>query len=406
MCILLVLCIAGAYIGNSAGNVIAYFNGVNTYLGKNHASIDISSNNTDNQFSILDEDIRRNTVILAGETHAVKDNFGLKLALIKYLNQKYDIKYLLEEMGYSSSCFINQYLESGDESKLKTDYFNFGGCASFSKESYNFWIDLRKYNLTVPENKRIKVIGIDIELQQDIAFKYLKEIIPSSDPPEGIQPAIKKFKKAINDNNNVAEVFKSIQSDIAANPDLYKSYLGNNYFDFSMIVDNTVNTINSHFLNNASSDMVRDPSMFNNFSKVYSYLPKGKYFGEFGMEHVYQKTCNSYMGNHERLAMYLNGSGSPVKGRVLSIAYGYENCYYMNWLSNYCQSECNPVIKDLNIINKYSKTNTTIFKLNGSNSPFNNKLYFVQGAKGGCTTEYFQYVILLKNSKGTSKLET
>lgn len=404
ICIILVFCITARYGDSLAGNVYASFNGVNSYLRKNHTSIDMNSNDINGKFSILDDDISRSSVILTGEAHAVKDNYILRLALIKYLNQKFDVKYLLTEIGYSSSCYINQYLESGDESKLKIVYLYLAGTESFSKEDYNFWVDLRKYNLTVPENKRIKVIGIDIEHQTNSALKYLIDIIPSEDPPEKIRSAIANLKKSKQHEYILEDAIKELQSDIAANSSLYSSYLGNNYFDFTIIADNIVSSINAYHADNANFIKVREPFIYSNFRRIYSHLPEGKFFGEFGMEHVYQKTCNSYMGAQERFAMYLNSSDSPVKGKVLSIAYGYENCSFMDVRNNYCQNKCDSLIKDIDILNKYSKSDLTIFKLNGNNSPFNKKLYFVEGAKDGHTTDYFKYIILIKNSKGTVKL--
>lgn len=122
------------------------------------------------------------------------------------------------------------------------------------------------------------------------------------------------------------------------------------------------------------------------------------------MEHVYQKTCSSYLGNKTRFAMYLNSSALPLKGKVLSIAYGYENCTYMTSGQNYGESLADPVISDIDILDRFSKTNITVFKLNGANLPFSSKTYFVKGLNGGCTTNYFQYLILIKNSKGTIPL--
>ena len=77
----------------------------------------------------------------------------------------------------------------------------------------------------------------------------------------------------------------------------------------------------------------------------------------------------------------------------------------MTTTKNYVENGADAIINDINILDKYSKTNITLFKLNRANSPFNNKTYFVKGPNGGCTTDYFEYIILIKNSKGTVPLE-
>jgi len=406
ICIILMICVTSSCSNNLVKKASNSNDAVDNFLEVNHANLDISNNKYNSGFNIMDSDIDKNNVILAGEGHAVAENSELELALLKHLNQKDKIRYLLAEMGYSSSCYINEYLESGDEAKLKLIYNDLVSTASWSKESYNFWIELRKYNLTIPEDQRIKVIGIDIEHQVKTACDYLYSILPPAAPPKVIKSSIEKYTDNFKskNNNNMLATIKNLQNDIKTKPGIYRAYLGSSYFNFSIVLDNIVNSINAYASNGANFADIREPAIYNNFRRVYSYLPKGKYFGEFGMEHVYQRTCISYLGNKTRFAMYLNSNGSPVRGKILSIAYGYENCTYMTWGHNYGESIADSVISDINILDRYSKTDTTIFKLDGNKSPFSSKSYFVKGPNGGYTTDYFQYIILIKNSKGTIPL--
>lgn len=402
ICILLIVCIAGRYFVKAIKESAYSHYAMNSYIEKNYTNIDMSSG-----FSILDRDFNSSSVILTGEEHAVKSNYKIKLALLKYLNQKYDVRYLLAEIGYSSSCFINQYLETGNEAKLKLVYKSLLGVAFGNKEDYSFWVELRKYNLTVPEDRRIKVIGIDIEHQMNTACEYLNYLLPENYPPEEIQSAVQRYKNYCMSiyGDDFPRTMEKLQTDMNINPDIYKKYLGNNYFDFCMVVDNVVNSINAYSAHDADFYKIREPFMYSNFLRIYAHLPAGKYFGQFGMEHVYQKICSSsFMGNTKRLAMYMNSSGSPVRGRVLSIVYGYENCTFMNWENNFSQSKCTSIIDDFDAVKKYSSSDMTLFKLNGSNSPFNKKIYFFKSTDGGCTTDYFQYLILIKNSGGTTEI--
>ncbi len=411
ICLLLIISVFSGCSNNYTKKQAISGNPVNDFLEKNHANVDISNGNYNNGFSIMDSDIKKNNVILTGEDHAVAKNFEVKLALLKHLNQKEKIRYLLVEMGYSNSCYINEYLESGDESKLKPVYNGLPGTFEWSKESYNFWVGLRKYNSTIPENQRIKVVGIDIEHQVKTACEYINSILPSNAVPKEIQPAIEQYTdifKLNNSKNNEASIkaIENLQSDIKAKPSIYNSYLGIKYFDFTMVVDNMVNSINAYASNERNFSTIREPAIYSNFIRIYSHFPSGKYFGEFGMEHVYQRSYDSYPNNNmKNFAMYLNSSESPVKGKVLSIAYGYENCEYMNPQNNYAECKADDSqIKDLNTLNGYSKSDITVFKLDGDSSPFNSKTNIVSGSNGGFTTDYFKYIILIKNSKGATPL--
>lgn len=408
ICILLVLCIPGAYFARIISKVYASRNVVNTYIEKNHADINMDNSITTNDFSILDSDFTRNTVILTGEEHAVGANYKLKLALIKYLNKKYDVNYILDEIGYSSSCFINQYLETGDEEKLKLVYRNLQGTAFGNKDDYNFWIQLRKYDMTLPESSRVKVVGIDIEHQLSTACEYLKYLLPDKYPPEQIEGAVERFKNYYISiyTDEFSKTMEYLQNDIKANPLTYSRYLGDNYFDFRLVVNNIINSINAYSAHDSSFYSIREPIMYENFLMIYYHLPYGKYFGELGMDHVYQKiNSSSYLGNTESFANYLDTDcDSPAKGKVLSIAYGYEDCFYTNCANNYRQNKCISIINNFDMINKYSNTDMTVFKLNGKDSPFSKSLYFFKCPEGGSTTNYFQYLILIKNSKGSTPL--
>lgn len=404
--LLLIIYVTSGCSNKSTEKTSSSYDEVNNFLEDNHANVDIINDDYNNGFSILDSDIDKNNIILAGEAHAIAKNYELELALLKHLNQKNKIRYLLAEMGYSSSCYINEYLETGDEANLKLIFNKLEGKASWNKENFTFWIELRKYNLTVPEDQRIKVIGIDIEHNVIAALEYLNTILPSTVPPKEIKSAIEKYTSSYNLKNEdtIIKTIKNLQSDMVANPGIYNTYLGSKYFDFSIVVDNIVNSINAYASKGANLEDIREPSMYSNFKRIYSHFPIGKYFGEFGMEHVYQKNGGSYLRNQPTFAMYLNSSDSPVKGKVISIAYGYENCTFMNWLQNNVESKAESVINNIDLLDIYSKTETTVFKLNGDSSPFSSKTYFVKGSNEGSTTDYFQYIILIKNSKGTIPL--
>lgn len=378
---------------------------MNSYLTKNHAEINIDDCSG---FTLLDKDITKSDVILTGEAHAISKNYQVKLSMIKYLNEKYNVKCLLEECGYSQSCFINQYLKTGDESKLKLVFNDLKGTAAWSRDDYDFYLKLREYNMTLPENERIIVIGIDIEHQIGTALIYLNSILPESEPNMEIKPYITALKDGYKQRNTnaVIKAAENLQNNIKADSGDYEKYLGDKYFDFSIVLDNIVNSINAHASNNANFESIREPAIYSNFKRIYSYLPKGKYFGELGLEHVLQNTCDSYLGVKTRFAMYLNSSDSPVKGKVLSIAYAYQDCKMMTWEKTYGEGYADSGLNDIDILKNISKSDITLFKLNGAGSPFSRKIYFVETEKSDrADTDYFKYIILVKNSKAAIPYE-
>ncbi|MDD3225616.1 MAG: hypothetical protein PHX70_13125 [Clostridium sp.] len=407
ICLLLIVCVSCSCSSNSSQKSSDSSDKVDTFLEENHASIDVNKNSG---FNLMDSDIKNNRVILTGEAHAIAKNYQVKLALLKYLNKKYKVKALLTELSYSDSCYINEYLQSGDESELKTVYNNIQGTFAWNKSEYNSWIELRKYNLTVPKNQRIKVVGIDIEHQLPNAYDYLNSILPNNPPPAEIQVTIAQLtdkNKLQTDKSFRESTAVNLSNDMKSKPYIYKSYLGNHYFDFNIVVDNMINSINAYSNNGENFDKVREPDIYSNFKRLYAHSPAEKYFGEFGGEHIYQSHSTDYVKD---FAMYLKDKDSPIKGKVISIAYGYKNCYFMDMNPNhthtYIQVKAESPITNMLQLDKHSATDVTLFKLNGANSPFNNEKYFIKNPKGGHTTDYFQYIILIKNSKGTTPLGT
>lgn len=75
---------------------------------------------------------------MAGELHGVKMNYELQLGLIKYLNSKAGVRYILGEFGYSVGEYINKYLDTGDEKILEYVVKNSEGSIFGSNEFYEF----------------------------------------------------------------------------------------------------------------------------------------------------------------------------------------------------------------------------------------------------------------------------
>lgn len=395
---------------------------IDKYLRKNYSEMNLEEDYIKG-LSVLDNDLKKYDVFLTGERHGVEENYDIRFAFIKYLNQKAGVRYILCEDGYSISAYLNEYLETGDEEILDYVFEYFETSYWWNKEHYEFYKKLREYNETLDEDKKIILIGIDVEYPITPAVAYLKSILPEDDPPAEIASLINSFKKTKFDKPNTwderldyTNSLKPLQEDMKKNEDIYKEFFKDKYFDFSIVLDNIVNPGEAFYLggineNNDSLQNVREKSIYDNFKRIYEHFPKGKYFGQFGFDHVHQKDIIDYMYNKGRFGVYLNSEDSPVKGKVLSIKYGYKDCYCMEMDYNseewvvYEEEVLGHRINDMNIIDKYLDKDFTLFKLNGKRSPFAQELYFVESPDGGVTTDYFQYVLIIKDSKGATPIE-
>lgn len=160
---------------------------IKSYLKDNVSDIDISNTSDFKGLSFLDSRLQNNDVFLCGESHATAKNKEIQLYLLKYFNQKGNVRYLLTEDGYGASYLKNKYLRTGNTVYLEIVYSALEGTYSWNKEEYNFWLELFKYNNQLPEDKKLTVVGADIEHQRQTGFVSLKELLPEEKAPDNIK---------------------------------------------------------------------------------------------------------------------------------------------------------------------------------------------------------------------------
>jgi len=379
------------------------------YLDKNNVQIDLEDNEDYSSFKLLKDDLKNNELFLIGETHDIKDNAKVFLKFLKYLKQKTNFKYLVEEEEYLYSIYKNKYLQTGDESYLNK-FIN----KKRRPEKYEMWKEIYKYNKTLKDEDKIQVVGIGIdgfgtelylidmlkdkkyeEVEEDLSI--LKELDELMNLDENT--SVEELKKQFDKYKNKLPV---LTDKIYKNKNLYEDILKEEAFDFFMLIDNLKNTIEVWEGDSFDDDlahMKREEKLYENFEKIYNHYPKGKYFGQFGLSHIYKEETT----NRVWLAEDINEKIPELKDKILSIALFYKNSYSAraeDILSTYNDNE---------VLDKYLKSNHTLIKLNGKSSPFSKVLYtdfiseivFAQNGyhKSGVTTDYFDYVMIIQDSK-------
>lgn len=385
------------------------------YLEHNYMPLAMDDNNDVASLKLLDGDLNKE-LFLTGQIYGVKANTDLELKFLKYLNEKADVKYYLQEIPYSSSISINEYIKTGDEKILQELFSAAKGGVLWSKEEYAKWKMVYEFNKSLPSNKKITVLGIDIEQNPITAFKYMKSMLPQDAPNPKIDGAIKELKDAVNisiDNGNAIKAFSErLKNSINENRDVYKLYLRDKAFDFEMINNNVLNAVDVFSSKDANEyNKTRGKKMYENFKYIYSNMPqKGKIYGQV---FIYNMFLKSHKGI-DYFATLLNGSDSPVKDKLVSVMYTYKNCDYMVMGQNgaYTSRPISNYRTDNNSLDSIIKDNIALVKLNGEDSPFAKDLLWIEstfypGTRSGneVTTDYYQYVVIIKNSPAQTPLD-
>ncbi|MGV0757112.1 hypothetical protein ACTS95_13160 [Empedobacter brevis] len=326
-----------------------FFSSNKLFLGsKNQENIDYltQSNvlmNDSINGKLFDEDFYKAKVFLLGEIHGYADNQKLDKALFQFLNKKIGVKYYIAEMDSLTAKKLNLFLseKTKDEAKLKEVVQSIG--------------------------KRIPQ-----QSSQELFNKWSE---------------LYEYNKTLNDSMKI-----------------------------------TVIGIDTDFDKN-DSKISRDSAMLVNFQHAVKNLKleNEKFYGLFGFFHVLQKNVEN---GKAPFAERLKKSGIATKSFV---SYTLESEMYLpknpqfptppdekiDWIN---ADGPLMLVKGINDLKKLSQQNSvTLFKLDSKNSPYfkSQNLINVKSrvfgeniipAQNSTTTDYFQYVFLLRNSKALTKL--
>jgi len=384
---------------------------IQSYLKENYSTIDLEDEDEFKDLAIMDSDIDGNEIFFTAELHGTKANKQLNMKFLKYFKEKTDFKYYLCETPYSDAYFINKYLETGDIKILEEIYKPLKGTFGWTKDSYNHLKKLYEYNNTLPKERKIKVIGVDIEHQPINAYRFLVDVLPETEAPEEIKAVIDKIKSTFNDlekfHENFAQCSKELQKDIEKNENIYKEYLGENFTGFNLVNMNVLNKIEAdkHREDQVDWNNTRDKMMYENFQILQKELPKGKYYGQWGLNHTFQSKEKDIMW----FAAYLNSEDSIFKDKILTVIYNYDDCEKMgtSTVGSYTTNELEFVYPEIKETNNLLEGNLNIYKLTGENSPFSETpMYYTSNGEEleASMLDFFQYIVCIRDSKATEPL--
>lgn len=381
---------------------------VKEYLKDNYMVVNLENENEFSDLSIIENDLKDREIFLTGEQHGIKANATLSMKFLRYFKEKVDFKYYLCELPYSDGYFLNKFLESGDIKILENMYKPLKGTFYWTKESYEHWKKVYEFNKTLPEDRKIQVIGIDIEHQPENALRYMISVLPKKEVPAEIASKIKELNDIYNSvaegisNYKLIVFSEDLRGDMQEKESIYKQYLGENLFGFKLVNDNILYRNEAYSANGNDFNKVRDKRIYENLMHVYETLPKAKYYGQWGLNHIFQKEQSGV----KWMAAAMNEKDSVLENKVLSIAYIYRDCEVMTRNPDNTYSKSSTSGYDINGFSLYSKKNCTIFKLNNESSPFSRNLIWqiYDKPSSGVTTDYYQYIVLIEDSKATEPL--
>lgn len=348
------------------------------YLDNNSEVINFNDNN---DFKIIEDDIKNNRAFITSEIHGIKANLSFKYAFFKFLHENADVDVLILEISISSGYMLNEYLKTGDINILDNIFSLYKGSTFYTKEEYNFFIKLYDYNKSLSDNNKIKIVGIDIEHSYNGVLYYLSYL---NEKKKLINFKINQLDD-LNFDGNVLNIDEKILLRVIRNINYNKNFY--NELDWQY----------------------REKKMYQNYLFLQDVYNINKFYAQFGLMHCFKEITGN---NFKSIVYFLDKEGkSKVKNNVLVIASIYKNCKYIdsiqyNNLFYYKKYIINKSYRGNNF-NKYQ--DVLLFKLNDSLSPYNNELkWFIdryEPLSDKVTTDYFEYILLINDSQPSTPME-
>ena len=357
---------------------------------------------------VLDSSFYRNDFFWIGETHAIKFSYDAEWILFRHLHEKTGFKFYLLEAGYISELYLNRYLETGDEHYLNMDFDSKKGTMGCNMDAYEFYRKLYQYNLELPKGKRIEFVSIDIEHQYRETDKYIRSLFENHDIPKDPGDFVNIFLKTKGDYQNL---YKNLSDDLSSDSVKYKLILESDYPIFWYLVRNINYCFLAYDVRNSPKreqwNQTRDSLMFENYKiRLLTHdFKKLKVFAYFGTSHCYlEKTKNTIW-----IASQVKNSDPTIKST--SIMMLYSDCMAMRpgWLNPKYQRKASKENKDYvnvpinddpkNLHRKASRGDFTLFNIINTPTTFKcAKIFLYDTDNEKSMRDYFQYVLLIKNS--------
>ena len=367
-------------------------------------------------------------IIGFGAYHGSQETENAENILLEKLLQNKKIKYYLPETDFGIAHYFNQYLKSGDTILLKDLVKHYGNRVPQEKtiETYNKWKNIKKINDNQLAKDKIEVVGIDLIVTYKYTSKLLIELLQTE-------------KGKYESYDNLVAMVKIDTTDYSPNYDSYsKNILKNFLADYEnnkpyfqsisknqKIIDNLIENINLTFKKRDREKTIYDNYLFLN--SLYDFK-SNPHFVRMGFFHIEKDRENNYPSFFTRLienSIYkkeeiISIAGFLTKSRVLWDLKYDENKKYIGYtteggygIGDYWKE----YFKGINKLKNNRLSNLTLYRLNNENSPYKKnqtdlmeiKLFLKKSnkndLKGKTTTDFFDYAILISNSKANKPIE-
>ncbi|MEO1656883.1 MAG: hypothetical protein AAFR65_04110 [Pseudomonadota bacterium] len=286
-----------------------------SYLERHVQRIDLEQ--TDPGFSFPDA-FYDSQLYLVGEIHGAQAAQDFDLALMKHLHERVGVRWLMAELSYVQAERFNAYLETGDESHLAPVFQAWLDRAAQwgNQQHFDKIKDLHAYNVSLPEERRIRYFGVDRIHEDDLddAMLWLGGMMADL-PDEAPGSLISLRSTALSgDASAFSNVASEALSELQAARDPDDSVLGIDPVAASHLVRNILMTLDGA----GRYDVI--PGNIEAMVRDFGIGDDEPLYGFWGLFHVMKAVVNE---TGEPLALRLSNGDLPFADAITSIVMTY-----------------------------------------------------------------------------------
>lgn len=258
-------------------------------------------------------------IFVLGAFHGVAENGPIDLAVLPALQRQAGVRTYAAEISHAHALYLNRFLTTGDEAPLERVMAGMRGFGDWTVEQRDFWIELRRWNQTLPVAGRLKIIGIDFErFSPEISLAWLREAVGRAGTPSAADQAALVRRLTALAPDAPLESVKALAAAWSASwrsqPAPWEAYFGEDAYDVRFVVDNLQQRFDCQ-ADPASFDPKREQVFYHNLEREAAHAPLAGIFCRLGTAHALQRPFDGVA----RFAALLQASNSPWRGRVASI---------------------------------------------------------------------------------------
>lgn len=342
-------------------------------------------------------------VFLVGESHGSAFNQQLESALVEFFVREGGVGSLLLELPPSVVGFLREYVQTGDEALLQLVFSSVQGTYFCTQDNYAHWQRMRALWQSLPQEKKFRLIGLDVEHHSILALRYLQYLLDKVASSSLSQTKLAQIGAVLRGELRVAntEVVPFVSGLLQElEREVVQAELGELVNEFELVLTSLLASFQLTTLGDSQEwNAQRDRAMYENFMKQAVNGSGEKFFGQWGLNHVFQK---EQMGV-TWLATAIDQT-DEFSGRVFSMVLVYHDSYYLERETNRPRHFGNYAWRAY-LLAELAAGEPLLVKLDGAGSPFDQalewKLSVVEPTQG-VTTDYFQYILFIPGAKAST----